>query len=160
MHFRCVFTLLQWLCADRFGLGWAHDVFKFACHMFIHFHAYIPSFLYILIYCCCCYFSYCLSLSLFLALVYSMAPKSKSTTSQNPLHSGASSFSDPTPSSVQFRDDKSRKDFSENFSRQDIHSECHVILSNFSDTDLPTIIYSQGWGSLCDILITCPSVII
>ena len=128
-------------------------VHPFSCiHTFISLYSYILLLLLL--------FLLSLSLSLFLALVYSMAPKSKSTTSQNPLHSGASSFSDPTPSSVQFRDDKSRKDFSENFSRQDIHSECHVILSNFSDTDLPTIIYSQGWGSLCDIVITCPSVII
>ena len=35
-----------------------------------------------------------------------------------------------------------------------------VILSHFSDTDLPTVIHSRGWGSLCDILVTCPSVII
>ena len=48
--FSFVFTLLQWLCAVRFGLGWAHDVFKFACHTFMHFHAYIPSSFYILIY--------------------------------------------------------------------------------------------------------------
>ena len=38
--------------------------------------------------------------------------------------------------------------------------ECQVILSNFSDTDLPTIIYSQGWKSLCGIPVTFPSVII
>ena len=25
------------LCADRFGLGWAHDAISFACHMFMHF---------------------------------------------------------------------------------------------------------------------------
>ena len=43
----------------------------------MHFHAYVPSFLYILIYYCCWYFSDCtyLSLSLLLALVCSMAPK-------------------------------------------------------------------------------------
>ena len=38
-----------------------------------------------------------------LSLVYVsalMAPKRKSTPSKNPLHSGASSSSDPTPSSV------------------------------------------------------------
>ena len=66
----------------------------------------------------------CLSLSLspslFLALVCSMAPKSESTPSQNPLCSGAptsSSSSDPTPSHVRLRDDKARKDFLENFSQ-------------------------------------------
>ena len=35
-----------------------------------------------------------------------------------------------------------------------------VILSNFFNTDLPTIIHSRGWESLCDISVTCPSVII
>ena len=47
-----------------------------------------------------------LSLSLSLALVCSMTPKCKSTLSQNPLRSGVSSFSDPTPSYVWFRDDE------------------------------------------------------
>ena len=27
----------NWLCAGRIGLGWAHDVFYIACHMFMHF---------------------------------------------------------------------------------------------------------------------------
>ena len=101
--------------------------------------------------------------SLFLALVCSMAPKRKSTPSQNPLCFGASissSPSDSTPSHVRFRDDKAHKDFSKNFSQWGIHSKCQVALSDFSDTDLPTIIYSRGWESLCGIPITCPSVII
>ena len=90
-----------------------------------------------------------------------MAPKRKSTSSQNLLRSGASTSSfDPTPSHVWFRDDKARKDFSENFSQQGIHLECQVILLDFFDTNLLTVIHSQGWGLLCDIPITCPSVII
>ena len=89
-----------------------------------------------------------------------MAPKRKSTLSQNPLYFGASTSFDPTPSHVRFRDDKARKDFSENFSQRGIHSECQVILSDFFDTNLPTIIYSQGLESLCGIPVTCPSVII
>ena len=56
----------------------------------------------------------------------------------------SSSSADPTPSHVKFRDDKTRKDFLENFSQRDIHSERQVILSDFSDTDLSTIIYSRG----------------
>ena len=40
----------NWLCAGRFGLGWAHDAISFACHMFMHSHAYVLSFHYILIY--------------------------------------------------------------------------------------------------------------
>jgi len=82
------------------------------------------------------------------------------TPSHNPLCSGASSSSDPTPSSVRFHDEKARKDFSENFSRQGIHSECQVILFDFSDTALPIVIYSRGWESLCGAPVTCPSVII
>ena len=103
------------------------------------------------------------SLFLFLSVSYFMAPKRKSTSSQNPLRSGASSSSSPsdsTPFHVRFHDDKARKDFSKNFSRRGIHSECQVVLSNCSDTDLPTVIYSRGWESLCGIPVTCPSVII
>ena len=32
--------------------------------------------------------------------------------------------------------------------------------TDFSDVDLPTVIYNKGWESLCGIPITCPSVII
>ena len=32
----CVYFVAM-LCAGRFGLGWAHDAFKFAYHMLIHF---------------------------------------------------------------------------------------------------------------------------
>ena len=47
-----------------------------------------------------------------------------------------------------------------NFSRYDIHSKRQVILSDFSDTDLPTVIHSRGWESLCDIPVSYSSVII
>ena len=101
-----------------------------------------------------------LSLPLLLfTLVVSMAPKHKSAPSQNPLHSRTSSSSDPTPY-LRFHDEDARKDFSEKFSRQGVHSECRVILVDFADTDLPTIIHSQGWESLCDVSITCPTVLI
>ena len=33
-------------------------------------------------------------------------------------------------------------------------------MSDFSDINLPTVIYSRGWESLCDILVTCPSMLI
>ena len=72
----------------------------------------------------------------------------------------STSSSDPTPSSIQFRDEDARKDFSENFSRQGVHSERRVILADFADTDLPDIIHSQGWESLCDVPVTCPSMLI
>ena len=134
------------LCAGRFGLGWAYDAIIFACHMFMHFHAYVPSIFYISIYLVVGTFLI-VFLSFFLSFSPSyiscvMAPKHKSTLSRNPLRSGASSSSspfDPTPSHVQFHDEKAKSDFFENFSRCSIHSKCQVILSNFSDTDLPTV---------------------
>ena len=120
--------------------------------------------LYSSILCCWCVFdclSFSLSFSLFLALVCTMAPKCKSTSSQNPLRSEAySSSSDPTPSHVQFRAEKACKDFLENFCKQGIHSKRQVILSYFSNTNLPTVIYSKGWESLCSAPVTCPSMII
>ena len=99
--------------------------------------------------------------SLLFTLVVSMVPKRKFAPSQNPLRSRASSSSsDPTPSHIQFRYEDARKDFSENFSQQGAHSECQVILADFVDTDLHNVIHSWGWESLCDILVTCPSVLI
>ena len=92
-------------------------------------------------------------------LVMSTAPKRKSTPSQNPLRSGASSSSDPTPSHIRFRDEVARKDLSENFSRQGVHSP-NVILADFTDIDLPNVIHNRGWESLCDVLVTCPFVLI
>ena len=83
----------------------------------------------------------------------------KSTPSQNPLHSEASYY-DSTPSHDRFRDDKACKDFSKNFSWHSICSEHQVILLDFSNTDLPTVIYSKGWESLCGIPVTCPFMII
>ena len=102
-----------------------------------------------------------LSLLLFLfTLVVSMAPKRKSTPARNPLHSDASSSSDSAPLSLRFHDDDAYKAFLENFSRRGIHSERQVILSDFADTDLPSVIHSRGWESLCDIPVTCPLVLI
>ena len=107
-------------------------------------------------------FSNCLflSLSFLFMLVVSMAPKRKSAPSQNPLRSRTSSSSDPTPSHIRFRDEDARKDFSKNFCRRGIHSERQVILTNFADTDLPTVIHNRGWESLCDVLVTCPTMLI
>ena len=99
-----------------------------------------------------------LSLPLFLfTLVMSMAPKRKSTLAQNPLHSNASLSSDSALLSLRLRDADA---FSENFSRRGVHSKCQVILADFADTDLPTIIHSREWESLCDVPITCPLVLI
>ena len=103
------------------------------------------------------------SLPLFLfTLVVSMAPKRKSTLARNPLRSGASSFSDSTPLSLSLRfyDDDAHKAFSENFSRRGVHSEHQVILADFADIDLPTVIHNREWESLCDVPVTCPLVLI
>ena len=35
-----------------------------------------------------------------------------------------------------------------------------VILSDFADTDLPSVIHSRGWELLCDVPVTCPLVLI
>ena len=102
-----------------------------------------------------------LSLPLLLfTLVMSMAPKRKSTSAQNLLHFDASSFSDSAPLSLQFRDDDAHKAFLENFSRQDVHSERQVILTDFADANLPTVIHSWEWKSLCDVSVTCPLLLI
>ena len=123
-----------------------------------HVHAYIPFFFFYLI---LIVFGTFLHLSLLVSLL--MAPKkSQFTLSRNALHfrASSSSFVDPYPSHVRFHDDKARKDFSENFSRHGIPSEHQVILLDFFDTDLPAIIYSRGWESLCDISVTCPIMIL
>ena len=99
-------------------------------------------------------------LSFLFTLVVSMAPKHKSAPSQNPLRSGALFSSNPTPSSFRFCDENAQKGFSENFSRRGVHSECRVILADFADTDLPDVIHSLDWKSLCNAPVTCPSMLI
>ena len=64
------------------------------------------------------------------------------------------------PICIRFRDDDAFKAFSKNFSRQGIHLERQVILSDFADTDLSSIIHSRGWESLCDVSVTRPLVLI
>ena len=151
------------LCADRFGLGWAHDAISFTCHMFMYFPCIRTLFSIYLLYLKLLgtFLIVFLSLPLFLfTLVVSMTPKRKSTSARNPLRSGVSSSSDPTLSHIWFHDDDAFKAFSENFSRRGIHSECRVILSDSADTDLPSIIHSRGWESLCDDPVTCPLMLI
>ena len=89
-----------------------------------------------------------------------MAPKCKSTLSQNPLCSGASTSFDPTPLHIRFHDEDAQKTFSENFSRLGIHFEHQIILADFANIDLPDVMHSRGWESLCDVSVTCPSVLI
>ena len=133
MHFRCVNIMLK--CCVLVGLDWANPMMLLMLHITCSciFHAYVPSFFYILILNYLVLF--CLTLSHSFSFVScSMAPKQKSTPSRNPLHSRASSSSSPsdsTPSHVRFRDDKARKDFLENFSRLGIHSEHQSFYQTF-----------------------------
>ena len=140
------------LCVDTvyvlISLDWFEPMMQFVLHITYSCisHAYVLSFQYT------CYIELLgtflivfLSLPLFLfTLVVSMASKRKSTPSRNPLHFGASSFFDPTPSHLWFRDEDARNDFLENFSQRGVHSERRVILANFTNTNLPTVIHSQG----------------
>ena len=108
--------------------------FCFACHMFMYFLCIHTIFSYMW-YIWTIWDSYdCSSLLLPLnlfTLVVSMAPKHKSTLARNLLHSSASSSTDPSPSTIRFRDDDAFKVFLENFSKRGIHLKRQVILSNF-----------------------------
>ena len=143
------------------GLDWAEPMMQFVLHVTCSCtsHAYVLSFQYTWYIWCCLglFWLSFLSLPLFLfTLVVFMAPKHKSTPARNPLRSGASSSSNPSPSHVRFRDDDAFKAFSENFSRRGIHSKRQVILSDFADTNLPSVIHNKGWKSLYDVPVTCP----
>ena len=124
-------------------------------------HMYVFSHILIIVNCFGIFLIVFFSLPLLLVtLVVFMAPKHKSTPARNTLHSGAFSSSDHAPLSLRFHNDKAYKAFTENFSRRGIHSEPRVILGHFADTDLPTIIHSWEWESLCDEPVTCPLVLI
>ena len=119
------FTLLQ--CCVLVGLDWAEPMMFLLLHttcscIFMHTYLQFFIFFYFNFGCVFLLFSLSLSLSLSLEIVCVMAPKCKSTPSQNPLHFGAFS-SNPTPSYVWFSDEKAKSDFKENFSQCSIHSE-------------------------------------
>ena len=132
--------------------------------MLMHFHAYVPYIQYIFVYLNCLELFWFSLSSLSLSLLFTLMRQWHQNV--NLLHpetlfcSKASSSSDPTSSSIWFRNEDARKDFSENFSWRGVHLEHWVILSDFSDIDLPTVIHSRGWESLCDVLATCPFMLI
>ena len=159
MHFRCVITMLK--CCVLVGLDWAEPMIFLMLHVTCscNFHAYVPILFYHID---TKLFSAFLHVSLSLSF-FRLVALWHLNENLNPLHSGASSSSSPvdsTPSHVRFRNDKARKDILKNFSRQGIHLKRQVILSEFSDIDLPIVIYNRGWESLCGILFTCPYMII
>ena len=151
------------LCAGRIGLGWAHDVFTLHVTCSCILHAFVLLFTYS--YHCELFWSFfdCFFLPflyLLVTLVVSLAPKRKSTPAQNPLHSGASTSFDHARLSLRFCNNDAHKAFTEKFSRWGFHLKRQVILGHFADTDLPTIIHSWEWESLCDVSVTCPLVLI
>ena len=133
VHYNCIFMHLvvcytYWTTCVLVGLDWAEPImqFSFAYHMFMHSPCIRTLFSIYLLYLNCfgTFLIMSLSLPLFLfTLVVSMAPKRKSTLSQNPLHSRASSSFDPTLSHIRFCDKDARKDFLKNFSWRGVHSE-------------------------------------
>ena len=134
----CVYFVAM-MCAGRFGLGWAHDVFKFACHMFMQFPC-ISTFIYLYFDIdLCWYYSACLFLSPFLSVSCSMAPKRKSTPSQNPLRfrASSSSLSDSTPSHVWFRDDKFVRTFWRTFHDEAFIQNAKLFYQTFSILTFP-----------------------
>ena len=163
MHYRCMLYLLQ--CCVLVGLDSAEPMMYLCLHVTcscIFMHTYFQVSIFLYIYCVIGAFLIVFlspSISLF-CVSYFMAPKRKSTLSQNPLWSGASSSFDSNPSSIRFRDEKTHKDFLEKFSRRGIHLEHRVILSDFSNIDLSIVIHSRGCESLYGVSVTCPSVII
>ena len=154
---------MQSLCV-LVGLDWAKPMMYLLCMSHVHafsMHMYFFSHILIIVNCFGTFLIVSFSLPLLLVtLVMSMAPKRKSTPARNPLHSGASSSFDHAPLFLRFRNNDAHKAFSENFSRWGIHSECQVILGHFANTDLPIVIHSREWESLCDEPVTYPLVLI
>ena len=81
------------------------------------------------------------SFSLSLSDRLRMAPKvCKSTQAQNPLGFESSSSDSIPPLFVRFCDGKAQQDFLEIFQERGVYPECHVVLSDFTDTPLPAVI--------------------
>ena len=129
------------------GLDWAEPMMQFTLRVICSCisHAYILHFNILAIFeLLRTFLIVFLSLPLFLfTIVMSMAPKRKSSPARNSFHSNASSSSNSAPLSLRFCDDDAHKAFSENFSRRSVHLERQVILANFADIDLPTVIHSR-----------------
>ena len=135
----------------------AHDAFIFARNMFIHYHALLfflfPKHLF-----CCVSFFFLSFLSFEL-----WHPKSQFLPKTLITRHGSSSSSSSFPFILgrdRFHDSKSQKDFDENFSDRAIHSQYHVILSDFLDTPLPRAFSSWGYESLCEKPSRCPGMFI
>ena len=154
--------MLNCLCADRLNPWWYYCCTSHAC-AFSCIHT-----LHSIYFCIFELFGAFLIISFFplplsLSLVYvsaSMAPKHKSALSRNPLHSWASSSSILPPFLFGSMMRMPERTSWRNFLKKNVHSEHRVILADFVDIDLPDVIHSQGWESLCDVPVTYPSVLI
>ena len=128
------------------GLDWVEPMMQFLLHVTCSCisHAYVLLFNIFVIFEFVWDFSDCHSFSpsLLFMLVVSMTPKRKSTPARNPLRSRASSSSDSAPLFLWFCDDDAHKAFSKNFSRRGVHLEHQVILADFANIDLLTVIHS------------------
>ena len=72
----------------------------------------------------------------------------------------SSSSNPPVPFHIRFHDEKAKTDLFENFQNRGVHLECQVILSDFSDTAVPEVIWTRGWESLYGKPDKCPVVFI
>ena len=120
--------------------------------MLMHFHAYVPYIQYIFVYLNCLELFWLSLSSLSLSLLFTLMRQWHQNV--NLLHpetlfcSKASSSSDHTPSSIRFRDEDARKDFSKNFSRRGVHSECESFWRILSTLTYP-MSFTVGVGSHC-----------
>ena len=153
---------VEMLCAGRFGLGWAHDAFNVACHMFMHFSCIRTIFLFLSfdtkLFSAFLHVSLSLSLSLFLSLVALWHLNA------NLLHPGTLFVLGhlflllPPLTSLHLMSSSMMIKPVRTFWRT---SNDEAFIRNAkSFYRIFTVIYSRGWESLCGIPVTCPSVII
>ena len=151
----------NWLCARRIGLGWAHNTFYIAYHMFMHFPCIRPLFLIYLLY--LNYFgTFWLSLSL--------SPSLSICVSLCLWHLNASLLrprtlfvlGHPLPLILLHHIFSFMMRMPERLSRRTFLNEAFILnaKSSWRTSLTPNVIHSRGWESLCDVLVICPSVLI
>ena len=154
--------LLCWNDCVLIGLDWVEPMMFLLLHITcscIFMHTYLTLYIFLCIDCDWCFFA-CISLSFLLSVSCSMEPKRKSTPSWNPLHSGASSSFDPTPSHVRFRDVNPNRTSLRTFLDEAFIQNAKSFYWTFPTLTYPLSFIVGGWESLCDVLVTCPWVLI
>ena len=133
----CAWLLL--MCAGRFGLGFYPWCTSHVHAYFMHTYPFFSFYLF----CLWCVSSFSqLDCAWYLTFVFL-----SSNPPIPPLH-------------VQFHDKKAWKDLLGNFQKRGLHLKRHVIMSKFSNTPLPTVIWTRGWEFLLEIPLRCPIVFI